>query len=73
MTTGVFFHEKFKGAEWLVIGDKFRNFPRVMDKQLKLPNVTLFEPKTVSEESEYIRSLMTFQLPQPQTDVWRRS
>lgn len=50
MTTGVFFHEKFKGEQWLVIGDKFQNFPRVMDHQVKRPNVTLFEPKRVSEE-----------------------
>ena len=50
MTTGVFFHEKFKGEEWLVIGDKFRHFPGAMDKQLSLPNVKLFEPKKVSEE-----------------------
>jgi len=50
MTTGVFFHEKFRGEKWLIIGDKFRNFPRVMDRQLKLPHVKLFEPKKVSEE-----------------------
>lgn len=50
MTTGVFFHNDFRGEEWLIIGDKFRNFPGVMTPQLKRPNVTLFEPRAVSED-----------------------
>jgi acetoin utilization deacetylase AcuC-like enzyme len=50
MTTGVFFHEMFKGKEWLIIGDKFRNFPRAMKHALKLPQVVSFIPKKVSEE-----------------------
>ena len=50
MTTGVFFHETFRGKEWLIIGDKFRNFPRVMKHVLKLPQVTLFSPEKVVEE-----------------------
>lgn len=49
MNTGVFFHNPYRGKEWLVIGDKFQNFPGVMASQLALPNVTLFEPKAVSE------------------------
>jgi hypothetical protein len=50
MTTGVFFHETFKGKEWLIIGDKFRNFPGVMKHALKLPQVKLYSPEKVSEE-----------------------
>ena len=50
MTTGVFFHEMFKGREWLIIGDKFRNFPGAMKHTLKLPQVNLFPPEKVSEE-----------------------
>lgn len=50
MTTGVFFHEMFRGKEWLIIGDKFRHFPRVMRHALKLPQVKLFTPEKVSEE-----------------------
>jgi acetoin utilization deacetylase AcuC-like enzyme len=50
MQTGVFFHERFKGKEWIIIGDKFRNFPRVMEHALKLPQVKLFPPGKVSEE-----------------------
>ncbi len=50
MTTGVFFHEKFKGKEWLIIGDKFRNFPGVMRGQLRLPQVKLIAPCPVSDE-----------------------
>ncbi len=50
MTTGVFFHEVFKGREWLIIGDKFRNFPGVMKHALTLPQVKMFTPEKVSEE-----------------------
>ena len=50
MATGIFFHEIFKGKEWLIIGDKFRNFPGVMKQALKLPEVMLFSPDKVSEE-----------------------
>jgi acetoin utilization deacetylase AcuC-like enzyme len=49
MTTGVFFHEMFRGKEWLIIGDKFRNFPHVMKHVLKTPQVRLFKPEKVSE------------------------
>ncbi|MBW1780698.1 MAG: hypothetical protein JRL30_08145 [Deltaproteobacteria bacterium] len=64
MTTGVFFHEKFRGEEWLIIGDKFQNFPRVMNRQLSLSNVALYEPKPVPEDvllkihtSRFVRDL----------------
>jgi acetoin utilization deacetylase AcuC-like enzyme len=50
MTTGVFFHPTFSGEEWIIIGDKFRNFPRVMNRVLKLPQVKLFTPEKVSDE-----------------------
>jgi acetoin utilization deacetylase AcuC-like enzyme len=50
MTTGVFFHEKFRGKEWLIIGDKFRNFPEAMRHVLKLPQVKWFAPQKVSED-----------------------
>ncbi len=48
MKTGVFFHEMFKGREWLVIGDKFKNFPDVMKKALNLPQVVMVRPSKVS-------------------------
>jgi len=50
MATGVFFHEIFRGKEWLIIGDKFWNFPGVMKHALKLPQVELFTPEKVPEE-----------------------
>ena len=50
MRTGVFFHEIFKGKEWLIIGDKFRNFPEVMKDALSLPQVSLFSPSKVSDD-----------------------
>ena len=49
MRTGIFFHEKFRGKEWLIIGDKFRNFPKAMRHVLKLPQVKSFIPQKVSE------------------------
>jgi acetoin utilization deacetylase AcuC-like enzyme len=48
--TGVFFHELFSQKVWHIINDKFRNFPGVMEDELKLSNVELFKPKKVSNE-----------------------
>ncbi len=50
MTTGVFYHELFSQKVWHIINDKFQNFPEVMQDELNLPNVKLFEPKKVSDE-----------------------
>jgi acetoin utilization deacetylase AcuC-like enzyme len=50
MTTGVFFHEIFSRRDWIIIGNKFRNFPEAMEHTLKLPRVKLFVPRKVSEE-----------------------
>ncbi len=49
MKTGVFFHEAFKNKDWPIIGDKFGNFPLVMQKVLASSNVQLFEPQPVNE------------------------
>ena len=48
--TGIFFHEIFSQRSWPIIGSKFKNFPKVLEEVLRLPNVVLFEPKPVSEE-----------------------
>ena len=48
--TGVWFHERFRGQEWDIIGDKFRNFPGAMEHGLKLPQVKLFRPEMVAED-----------------------
>jgi acetoin utilization deacetylase AcuC-like enzyme len=50
MKTGVFFHKLFNEKTWNIINDKFRNFPEVMEEQLKLPDVELIEPEKVSED-----------------------
>jgi len=50
MTTGVFFHEVFRGKEWPMIGDKFRNFPAVMSRALALPGVKLLVPNKVPQD-----------------------
>jgi len=53
MKTGIFFHDEFKNKDWPIIGDKFGNFPQVMEKALALPNIRLFEPQPVNEELLY--------------------
>jgi len=50
MRTGVFFHSEFSVKDWPIIGNKFRNFPEVMQQALFLEGVTLFESKPASEE-----------------------
>ena len=50
MRTGVFFHQLFSQKIWHIIDDKFRNFPAVMENEVKLPNVTLIEPKETTDE-----------------------
>lgn len=50
MRTGVFFHPEFRNKDWPIIGDKFRNFPKVLEKQLTLPGVAYFEPEPAPEE-----------------------
>lgn len=47
---GIFFSEKFKGYDWPIIGDRFRDFPEVFGSLLDHPEVVLYEPKPVSEE-----------------------
>jgi acetoin utilization deacetylase AcuC-like enzyme len=48
--TGVFFHSEFSLKDWPIIGNKYRNFPRVMEKALSLEGVKLFESKPVPED-----------------------
>lgn len=48
--TGVFFHPSFSGKEWIIIGNKFRNFPGAMEDALSMEGVRLFIPEKVSEE-----------------------
>jgi len=50
MKTGVFFHELFSQKVWHIINNKFQNYPDVMQEELNLPNVELFEPKKVDEQ-----------------------
>jgi len=50
MKTGVFFHSEFALRDWPIIGNKYRNFPRVMERVLSLEGVALFESKPVPEE-----------------------
>jgi acetoin utilization deacetylase AcuC-like enzyme len=68
MKTGVFFHERFRGKQWLIIGDKFQNFPRAMDRALKLSQVRLFTPEKVSEE--LLRKIHTPRFVRELKEAW---
>ena len=48
--TGVFFHPSFSGKEWIIIGDKFRRFPGVMEHGFKKSGVRWYVPRRVNEE-----------------------
>ena len=48
--TAVYFHELFNKKIWDIINNKFQNFPKMMDDELKLPNVELIEPPIATEE-----------------------
>jgi len=50
MKTGVFFHQEFSLKDWPIIGNKYRNFPGVMQKVLSQEGVTLFEAKPATDE-----------------------
>jgi acetoin utilization deacetylase AcuC-like enzyme len=50
MKTGVFFHPTFSGKEWIVIGNKWKNFPEVMQPALDLPQVEMCPSEKVDEE-----------------------
>lgn len=47
--TGVFFHPEFSNGEWPIIGNKFRNFPKVMETLLSSESLKLYEPRPASE------------------------
>jgi acetoin utilization deacetylase AcuC-like enzyme len=47
---GVFFTEKFKGLDWPIIGDRFKDFPEAFGDLLGNPGVAFYEPEPVSEE-----------------------
>ncbi|MHA1299374.1 MAG: hypothetical protein ACTSO9_08070 [Candidatus Helarchaeota archaeon] len=48
--TAVYFHPLFNKKIWDIINNKFQNFPKVMEDELKLENVKLIEP-TLAPES----------------------
>jgi acetoin utilization deacetylase AcuC-like enzyme len=50
MKTGVFWHNIFATSSWPIIGNKFENFPSIMEQALKLEGVKLFTPNKVSWE-----------------------
>lgn len=51
MTTGIYFHEKLVGNDWPIVGDRYQNFPEILEKlNDELYEITLFQPDPVSEE-----------------------
>jgi acetoin utilization deacetylase AcuC-like enzyme len=49
-TTGVFFHDVFRGKQWDIIGDKFRRFPEALDDALSVAQVKMYASPPVSGE-----------------------
>jgi acetoin utilization deacetylase AcuC-like enzyme len=47
---GVFFSEKFKGRNWPILGDRFKDFPEAFGELLSHPRIVFYEPEPVSEE-----------------------
>ncbi|MHA1582634.1 MAG: histone deacetylase [Candidatus Baldrarchaeia archaeon] len=68
VTTGLFFSKIFKGRDWPIIGDKFRNFPEVLKNVLELPNVQLYESPPVDEE--LLRKVHDFELLEQTKSAW---
>jgi acetoin utilization deacetylase AcuC-like enzyme len=50
VTTGIFFHEYFIGKRWPIIGDRYRNFKKIIAEISKLKGVEIFSPKPISED-----------------------
>ena len=51
MTTGIFFHNMFVGKSWPVVGDRYRNFPNLLNDLLKeVSTIIMFEPKPAAED-----------------------
>lgn len=50
MQTGVYFHPIFSKGGWPILGNKFKDFPDVMDDVLQKYNIEIFEPPFPSEE-----------------------
>ena len=50
MRTGVFYHDILSSRSWSIIGNKLRNFRRVIDELSKLPNVVIYEEEPISQE-----------------------
>ena len=42
---GIFFTEKFKGEEWPIVGDRFKDFPEAFGSLLKHPRLRFYESK----------------------------
>ncbi|MEM3703975.1 MAG: hypothetical protein QXX79_06140 [Candidatus Bathyarchaeia archaeon] len=49
----MFFSRTFKGKDWPIIGDKFKNFPEVMVEVLDRSKAVLYDPKPVDEKLLY--------------------
>lgn len=51
MTTGVYFHPKFFGKNWPIVGDRYTGFSRILQELVEEVNqVELLEPSPVSED-----------------------
>ncbi len=49
MTTGMFFHPEFRNKDWPIIGDKFRNFPQVIERAVPEGTVRFYESRAATD------------------------
>jgi acetoin utilization deacetylase AcuC-like enzyme len=49
VTTGVFFHPEFRNKDWPIIGDKFRNFPEVIERAVPEGRLHIYESRAATD------------------------
>lgn len=51
MTTGVFFHDIFVGKRWPIVGDRYRDFPDLLERlSVEVDDMKIIKPKPVNEK-----------------------
>lgn len=69
MTTGIYFHPEFVGENWPIVGDRYINFPRILQELEKnTKQVELFKPSPVSEK--YLLSTHSQQYLEKEKRSW---
>ncbi len=68
MQTGIYFHPLFGQKEWPIIGNKYKDFPQLLEDLLRLPQVRLFEPQEAP--SQLLSKVHTLQFLADVQEEW---